>query len=213
MQVQLVGPQAAKAVLKIAQIEGALGRGHKNMDRAVARLIANDGFELKGKTRAKKFTNTFKAFSTGGACAGAALGTGIMAVPDLITGRGRIRKEFERSHFIDTGVLGNMGYGITALSSTVVEGVCAGTGALMAFNPASAASKKSFPQVLKSYAKGGQKVGGQSTALVLGAGIGLGLSAIRLPSLIFKYALAGIIAIPSAVVGFLGGSIRAIINK
>lgn len=214
MHLELVGPQTANTVLNAAQMNGAVGRGHQAMDKSVKRLLANDGFDLKGGSRLQKFTNTIKAFAKGGASTGAMLGTGIMFVPDALTGRGRVRAEFDRDHFMDKGILGNMGWGLTVASSVAVEGIGAATGATLgAINPGALMSNKPYTQWIKKHAKGGQQAGGGMTATIVGGTIGTVLTITRIPSLFVKYTLAGALAIPSTIIGFIGGSIRAIIDK
>jgi len=213
MHTELVGPKTTTAVLKYAQWEGVVGNGHKGMDRSVKKLFANDGFDLRGATRMQKFTRTVSAFSKGGACTGALLGTGLMAIPDAITGRGRLRHD-EPDHFMDQGILGRMTWGLTTGVSVAAEGVGAGTGAVLgAVNPGALSYDKSYPAWVKKHCRGGQKAFGTFTAGVLGGTLGTALTIARLPSLFVKYTLAGAFAIPSAVVGFLGGSIRAVIDK
>lgn len=214
MPLELVGPQTAAAVFKCTQADGAIGKGHQGMDKAVKRLFANDGFELKGDTRLEKFTTTIKTFSKGGAVTGAMVGVGVMFPVDILTGRGRIRAEFERSHVMDQGVLGNMALGMTTASSVAMEGVGLGAGGMLgAVNPAALTSTKGYREWVKKHAKGGQKVGAGFTSIVVGGPLGTALTIARLPSLFVKYLLAGAFAIPSVLVGFLSGSIRAIINK
>jgi hypothetical protein len=201
-----------------ATLEGTLGNAARASNKAMMKLGKGEAeFPLSKEslpTRKDKFVGTIKAFTKGGACLGAATGNVIMAPADLLLGHGRVRAQGEKGNILDKGLLGHGLEGVTTGVSFGTEMVGAGLGGLGAIvaSPAKPTSNKPYKEWVRSGLQHGGKIGGKVGAHAVGTPIALGLNAARVPSVAVKGVLAGAFAIPSAVVGFIGGSIRAIFN-
>ena len=213
--VNMVGPSTSNEVMNGTTFNGAMGKANDTMDRAAIKLFNKDEFDLSGKSRLDKFTNTISTFTKGGACAGALVGGVATAPYDFVMGRGRQRDGDEKAAIMDKGLVGHTLRGATAVTSAVAEvggGVVGATVGGVSL-PASFGSSKSPSQWVGDGASGGAQAAGKTTAYGVGTVTGLALSAARLPSVVAKYTLAGVFAVCGAVVGFLGGSVRAIANR
>lgn len=211
------GPKTSSAVITSATLNGAYGQAHDLADDCSMKLFKKDQFHLTGEGydgRWNKFKNTTKTFAQVGASTGMALGTGLMFIPDVVTGRGKVRPEGERANFMDEGILGNtLRYG-TALTSGIVEVVGAGVGGAGAavLYPAKAATDKSSAEWFQGGAAGGAQAAGKGSAHGLGTVAGIALDATRVPSVATKYTLAGVGAVVGGTLGVFAGGIRAVIN-
>lgn len=212
------GPKTSSAVITSATLNGAYGQAHDRADDASLRLFKKDEFKLNGEgyeTRWGKFSKTVKTFAGASASVGMGAGTVAMFLPDVLTGRGKMRPDGERNNFMDEGVLGNGVRFTTALASGTTEVVGAavgGTGALITY-PARSATGQSSAEWFEGGASGGALAGGKGAAHAVGAPLGLALDAVRVPSLAVKFGLAGVCAIAGGTIGVMAGGIRAIINR
>lgn len=213
-------------VLDAATLRGALGEGSKMVDDAALALIHSsehpDQYPLGGETRQDKFVNTFMTFTKAGAQAGAVVGDALMLLPDALIGRGGCHGGLDQmekdpyAYFKQTGGLfGTVPVFTTIGLSGAAEAVGIGTGAVVGTVdfPANAAVQKPADEWYVAHMNGF----GKAFATAVGGAVGFAWGAVmdvaRLASLAVKYALMGVFAIGSAVVGFIGASFRGIINE
>lgn len=211
------GPKTSSAVLQSATLNGAYGQAHDRSDDAALRLFKKDEFKLTGEgyeTRWKKFKNTTKTFAQAGGSLGMGIGTVVTLPLDAVTGRGKVRPEGEKAHFMDEGLLGNGFKFSTALISGTAEVIGAGVGGVGAAvtYPAKAATGQSSAEWFEGGASGGAQAAGKATAHGVGTTLGVVLDVARVPSLATKVATAGVCAVAAGTIGVMAGTIRAIIN-
>lgn len=211
--------QTSENLMRSVTFEGTFGDAHRTSYKAMRKLgKGEEEFPLSAEslpTRKDKFVGTIKAFAKGGACVGAGIGNITMAPVDFFIGQGREREEDEKGNILDKGLVGHIVDGVTVGAGFVGEGLGAGVGGATAlvYTPAKPKSNKSYKTWLLSGTQKGGTIGSKIASHTVGTPLGLALDGARVPSIAVKYTLAGALAIPSAIVGFFVGSIRAIANK
>lgn len=214
------GPKTSTQVIDSITLYGMLGHASESIDHSALKLLHNntDEFALEGKgfkTRWKKFISTTKVFAKGGACAGALVSDMLTAPIDFLTGRGMKRDVDEAGSFLDKGILGHTLRYSTQGISIFSEGVGALSGLTVGALTlaAQAGSDKNVEEWLLDGASGGARAGGKMAAHLFGTVSGITLNVVRIPSILVKYIFSGTFALAGAIIGAIGGAIRAAANK
>jgi hypothetical protein len=206
-------------VITSATLNGSYGEAHHVTDKAAAKILhPNDNFALTGEgyeTRGKKFCKTVATFAKASSSLGMGVATVAMAPVDFTTGRGTVRPEGERKHFMDEGIAGNLSrFGVGLATGTCeVLGAVVGAGGAVVSLPARASSGQSNAEWIEGGALGGSQAAGKASAHTLGTPTGLALDLIRVPSLGIKVATASAAAVAGGTLGIPAGLIRFVFNK
>lgn len=208
-------------VLNATTLYGTLGKGSAIVDQA-AEALCNSGdhpenYPLGGENREEKFVNTFMTFTKAGAQAGAVLGDAVMLPYDLLVGRGGLNCNADDTYnyFKENGLLmGPLALGTTVLASGAAEVAGIGAGAVVGTVDFPVNAGVQMPA--QNWFVGHMNSFGHALATAVAAAVGFAFGAVldvaRLASLAVKYVLMGVFAVGAAVVGFIGASIRGIVN-
>lgn len=213
------GPKTAGAVITSATLNGAYGDAHHVTDKAAAKMLhPNDNFSLTGdgyETRGKKFCKTVATFAKASGSLGMGAATVAMAPVDFATGRGTVRPEGERKHFMDEGIAGNVArFGVGLATGTCeILGAVVGAGGAVVSLPARAPAGQSNAEWIEGGAAGGSTAAGKASAHTLGTPAGLLLDLARVPSLGIKVATASASTVIGGTLGIPAGLIRFVFNK
>jgi hypothetical protein len=217
-----VAKKSTKEVIEQLKFNGALGDNNSFINQAAEKLTKydeyKDEFKFDGETKYQMFINNTESFAKGGFAAGAALANMFMAPYDLLVGKGDIH---EKPNIIqkvqDDGLLGCALEGASVLTGSIGEviggGLGAVSGALSVGTLHSGNDKLSIQHSAIGGALTGMHIGGKSLSYITGCGSAIALNAFRIPSIVIKYSISGIMGFAGSVIGAGMGAMKYLINK
>jgi hypothetical protein len=199
---------SADIIGDFGSVGDVIGDANKDFNETSYKLF-HKNISLAGRTRAEKFLHTISGFTKGGSQVGAFTATVAFGVPDLVLGQGTKNPTCYdiRSEGVAGLVLHGAIDGVSAVST--VPGAIVGGVVGVVVEPASPAP---FGTAI---CKGGE-IGGNvlscTTSVALSLPVGMVLGIARLPILLTKSLFMFVGGAAGAVIGFIGGSFRAMFN-